>query len=99
MKLKIKIFFSFLLFVCALLSSCNIKESSTKYKVTRGVTKFNHDSELVRYHADPWETEWEYECKYNSTLTLVFQGGTLDVIVKDIGDRKYKIIAKERIIK
>lgn len=101
MKLKVKIFFSFLLFTCVVFHGCQYGKSSVnpKYKATRGIVKFNHDAEAIRYYANPWETEWEYDCKYNSTLTLVFQGGTLDIIVKDIGDEKYKIIAKERIIK
>lgn len=101
MKLKVKIFFSFLLFMCVVFHGCQYEKSksSSKYNATRGITKFNHDADVIRYHANPWETEWEYDCKYNSTLTLVFQEGTLDIVVKDIGDGKYKIIAKERITK
>lgn len=101
MKLKVKILFSFLLFTCVLFYGCQYGKSnnSSKYNVMKGTIKFNHDAESTRYYANPWETEWEYKCKYNSTLTLVFQGGTLDILVEDIGNGEYRIIAKERIIK
>lgn len=101
MKLKVKILFSFFLFMCVVFYGCQYRKSnnSSKYNVTRGTVTFNHDAVATRYYADPWKTEWEYECKYNSTLTLVFQSGTLDILVEDIGNGEYRIIAKERIIK